>query len=554
VVLVRAAAMVVRRAHRRYVAAELAAGADAARVKRLSGLLHVNRIRAVAGLARGIVEVESDQFDNHPDLLNVNNGVVHLPTGQLRPHNPALHLTKVTTVNYRPDARHGDWTRALTALPPEVAEYMQLRCGQAATGHQAPDDVMPVLRGSGANGKTTFTKAIHAALGDHSTVIPDRVLLANPGDHPTELTTLRGARHALLEELPEGRRLTNKRLKDLNGTSPMTARSIGRNNVTWTASHSLMLTTNYLPIIDEVDLGTWRRLALVEFPYRFTPGGTDPAGPGERAGADGLRERLVEGADGRGEAVLAWIVEGARRWYTGGKVGIPAPAKVVTDTKRWRADADRVFAYFDERLIPDRDSYVAAADLYADFTNWHVGHGNMRWNDQTFTARFECHEQVRRAAIERRRVYTTRAGLSRPSDLFGESLPARTMAWLGVRFRTKADADAEQEPRMDTPPEQHKYPSAHDRSATAVSIRPEPSNSTPHTACATPRCRAPAAESGTPSSAGGKPIPVAPANGRRPPEPTELCPDCQRWTAVRNLDQYDGICGTCHQTRTRATR
>ena len=49
----------------------------------------------------------------------------------------------------------------------------------------------------------------------------------------------------------------------------MTARLIRHDNVTWEATHSLFLTTNYLPRIDETDHGTWRRLAMVRFPYRF---------------------------------------------------------------------------------------------------------------------------------------------------------------------------------------------------------------------------------------------------------------------------------------------
>ena len=325
---------VVRKAHRRYAAHEVSRGADASRMRALSGLLSAGKIRAVVGLARGIVEVESDQFDRHPDLLNVNNGVVDLTSGKLIPHNPTLNLTKITAVDYLPGASHDDWARALTALPAEVVAWMQYRFGQAATGQMAPDDVMPVMRGSGANGKSTIVKAIHAALGDHAVIIPDRVLLANPGDHPTELMTLRGARLALLEELPEGRHLNVKRLKDTVGTSPITARAIAKDNITWAATHTLMLTTNYLPLVDEVDHGTWRRLALVEFPYKFTANGADATTPDERVGAEGLRERLADGAGGRREAVLAWVVQGARRWYDANKVMPAKPERVVVDTEQ----------------------------------------------------------------------------------------------------------------------------------------------------------------------------------------------------------------------------
>ncbi len=178
--------------------------ADADRIKRLAALRTVGKIRAVVGLLRGILEVPPDEFDRHPDLLNVNNGVVDLTTGRLLPHDAALRLTKVSPVNFKPDARSADWDQALRALPREVADWLQVRFGQAATGHMTSDDVMPVLQGNGSNGKSTVVEAIRAALGDHAVIVPERVLLANPSDHPTELTTLHGARLALIEETPRG--------------------------------------------------------------------------------------------------------------------------------------------------------------------------------------------------------------------------------------------------------------------------------------------------------------------------------------------------------------
>ena len=36
--------------------------------------------------------LEGEEFDAHPDLLNVRNGVVDLRDGTLRPHDPQLLL------------------------------------------------------------------------------------------------------------------------------------------------------------------------------------------------------------------------------------------------------------------------------------------------------------------------------------------------------------------------------------------------------------------------------------------------------------------------------
>lgn len=272
-------------------------GADTTLLKALSGLLSRTKISNVVALAKGIVMVDPGTFDQQPDLLNVGNGVVDLRTGELRDHDPALLLTKLTPVHYAPGATHLDWEAAVAALPGEVADWMQVRFGQAATGHMTPDDVMPVCQGGGSNGKSTLLGSINTALGDHAVTVPERVLMSNPGDHPTELMTLFGARLALLEETPEARHLSVKRLKDTVGTAPMTARRIRENSVTWDPTHSLMLTTNYTPRVDETDHGTWRRLALVRFPYTFTESDAAVRSVHQRPGDPALRDRLKAGLD-----------------------------------------------------------------------------------------------------------------------------------------------------------------------------------------------------------------------------------------------------------------
>jgi phage/plasmid-associated DNA primase len=227
-----------RRFAKRLLSDAVRRSADPHTIRAYTRRLTAGAVRAAAGLAKGQLLIDAAAFDAHPDLLSVANGVIDLRTGKLGAHNPDLLLTKCAPTNYHPDAAHRDWYDALSALPADVADWIQTRFGQAITGHPTPDDMLPVLHGAGANGKTTITTAIARALGDHVTIVADRVLLSNPGDHPTEMMTLRGARLALLEETPEARHLNVKRLKDVLGTPQMTARLIRRDSVTWAATHS----------------------------------------------------------------------------------------------------------------------------------------------------------------------------------------------------------------------------------------------------------------------------------------------------------------------------
>jgi putative DNA primase/helicase len=429
------------------VAEQVAKRADPDKIRAYTRRLSNGAVTAAANLARGQLLVDATEFDRHPDLLNVANGVVNLRTGKIGPHDPALLLTKCAPTEYDPGATHVDWDTAVAALPDEVAEWIQLRLGQAITGHPVPDDVLCVFHGAGSNGKTTITTGINRALGEgeHVVTVPDRVLLANPGDHPTELMTLRGARLALLEETPEARHLDVKRLKAVLGTTTMTARLIARDSVTWSPTHSLFVSTNYKPRVDEVDHGTWRRLALITFPYTYRRAGEDLESEYDRRGDPTLRQRIDAGRECQHRAVLRWLVDGARRWYAAGQV-MGAPPKTVTDdTRAWRYETDLILRFYDDKLIPDAGYYVPGRDLYNVFAEWLAEHGYQKWTAQTFADRFGQHDEIRaaRPRISHTRIWLASTLLrdSRHICHFGvpSQLPERFRAWIGVRLRTEDD-------------------------------------------------------------------------------------------------------------------
>jgi putative DNA primase/helicase len=274
------------------------------------------KIGAVVILATGVEWVmrEAADFDAYPDLLNAANGVVDLRTGEMRPHDPALLLTKITAARYVRGAWNGDWYRALGAVPSDCRGWLRLRLGQAVTGYPAPDDVIVFGTGGGENGKTTVFYGVGGALGDYATMLSQRVLSPEHNrEHPAELMDLRGARVALVEELPEGKHLSVQRVKDI--TQPrIKARGMRENWITWDSTHSLFVNSNPRPMIRETDHGTWRRLARMHWPFRFWKAHEWDAltapGPQDRRAVPGLRERIRAGGDGRREAVLAWLVEG----------------------------------------------------------------------------------------------------------------------------------------------------------------------------------------------------------------------------------------------------
>lgn len=370
------------------------------------GVLAKAKIIGLRDLSRGVDGVlqSAKDFDSDPDLLTCLNGTIHLPTGELRPHSPDDLITKSADAAYRPRARHPLFTKALTAIPADLHLWYQDRMGQALTGYPTPDHKLVIGQGSGSNGKSTLSDIFRRTFGGYGVLVSDRALLANNDAHPTELMDFRGARFAVMEETPEARHLNVKRLKDSVGTPTMKARRMRQDPVEFLASHSLFINTNYTPVVVETDHGTWRRLALLPFPYTFRAPGKQLNGPLERTGDPDL---VYAASDPEVRAAaLAWMVEGAVSWYARERRMMEIPGRVDDATRRWRIQTDLILGFCDDRLEFETAAFTQTTDMLSAFNEWSSERGHKPWNDRTFASRFADHENVRQHNVKqtRRRV------------------------------------------------------------------------------------------------------------------------------------------------------
>lgn len=402
------------------------AGLDRNVIKKLNNFLTDSKIKALTSLVRVLVSTEEERFDSHPHLLNVANGVVDLRTGDLLPHDPKYKMTKITDISYTPGFIHRDWDQVLSSLEPDVADWMQIRFGQGATGYATSDDVLPISQGGGSNGKTTLITVIRRAMQEHAVTIPDKVLMPNPGDHSTELTSLMGARMAFIDETPEARHLNVGRLKSLLGSTEMTARKIAKDPITWTTTHSLFLMTNYLPQVAENDEGTRRRLALVKFDKKF---------PRD----DSFRARVSEPDSAAVQACLTWIVEGAKRWYRAGKSIPDFPAKVRRDTDGWLTEADPTNEYIESRFVLDSNSAVLVAEVTEDINNWLMMNSMKSWSKNLASSRLPNSQLFRQHGIRQVMTDKTKKLLDQLDLKFDPDVPSRPRVYRGIRWRKQGE-------------------------------------------------------------------------------------------------------------------
>lgn len=418
-------------------------------------MLQDGKLQAIARIARrtDAVRVTADELDQHPDLLNVRNGVIDLRTGELGPHDPELLITKLAAAEYRPGAAHPLWTKALTAVHPDLHEWLQERFGQSATGHPPNDDRMLVNDGLGENGKTTVINAVKLVLGDYAGLVPHKALLGEPGAHTTELMTFRGLRMAVLEETPEEGHLDMHRVKMTVGTPEITARLMRRDNVTFRATHTMWINTNHLPQVSTTDRGSWRRLARVPWPFTYVQ--EEPTESHHRPVDRTVRPALlIDPADDVRAAVLAWVIEGARRLYAGEGVLAALPPAVVESTQAWRVDSDVALLFTREMLVGDEGALITTQDMQDALNAFVEQRSQRRWGAPTVKTRLT--DALAAAGIRGGHSYgRVKAGVvqsARPDsgDPFAMAAAARNgngtvqpgatvRAWFGVRFRTTAD-------------------------------------------------------------------------------------------------------------------
>lgn len=403
--------------------------------------MSTGRLKSIMGhlkLTDGVQVTEAARLDSHHHLLNTQNGVVNLVDGTLSPHDPDLLITKITKGSYRPGFTHPDWQQALTCT--EEPEYLQLRFGQAFTGETSKD--VAFLIGGGQNGKSLFTTdgLVHA-MGDYAHQAQRSLISKGNGREGAatpDRALLRGRRFVWIEELPEAHSLSVEEIKSVADTGKISARLLNTNPTTFDATHTLFVTSNSLPAVSETDYGTWRRLMRVTFPWKYTE---HPVGPTERPLDPGLKARIAAGRDGQHEAIIAWVVAGAMRYYTDRAAIIDSrrPQSIKDATLQWQVRADRIMGYIDERVEFVADSMVWKKDLLDDFNTWLASQGHSKWGLELFLNRFMDHKLVTDAGVVLLRTRDHDA-ISRPmpsgasfSSSLG-NLPMQVRALRGIRF------------------------------------------------------------------------------------------------------------------------
>ena len=321
-----------------------------------------------------------ESFDANPLLVGTPSGVIDLATCAVRAHAREDRITKRIACDYDPAASAPTWERFIAEIfanDAELIRYVQTLSGYVLSGERG-HHLLPVLYGSGANGKSTFLSTIQALLGDYAGTAPAGLLISNgANDHPTGLASLKGRRLVIVSETGESGRLNESQVKLLTGGDRITARLMRQDFFEFDPSHVLVLQTNHKPRVAGTDEGIWRRLKLIPFTVTIAPERRDPQ----------LPAKLMAELPG----ILAFAMRG---WQLYQREGFREPQAVRGATATYRADSDHVGAFLAERCVMGPEHTCTASSLYLAYTLWAAEAGERALSQRTLGLRLAEREGV----------------------------------------------------------------------------------------------------------------------------------------------------------------
>nr|DAK59476.1 MAG TPA: dsDNA helicase [Caudoviricetes sp.] len=404
-------------------------------IKSVSKLRMARSLRAILTHIEAFVSVPASGFDADPALVCTPTGVVDLRTGELRPHDARYRMMQCTVAPYVPGATHEAWTKALEALDVTERAWLQRWIGCGLTGYQ-PDDngaATPILTGGGSNGKSVIMTGIARAFGGYAHMGAHALLTPDGGkDLLRAAAALRGVRLCYVEELPDGV-LNGNAVKQMSATPTVKGEFKFRDEFEFTATHSLMVSANVMPRLDEGTDAVVRRLAVLPFRYRYVP---NPTRRGDKLADAGLL-RALETREAQA-AILAWAVEGARAYFAAGQHVLPATEDMQAAKNGWLGNIDTLAGFFTDMLVADEDAMIPWTHLYAAFADWQRENGGKAWNKATFKNRVISHRLFADMTDGKLRT----SGMSLYSDgIGGPATPTggRVAGLRGVRFRRPSD-------------------------------------------------------------------------------------------------------------------
>lgn len=363
---------------------------DADMIKASMRCLNKSTVINIAVLVKAQCLIEAKKFDNFPDYIVVENGVVDLKKLKIMPFDPNLYITKRIDLPWDKNIESKYLDKILDALPDDTKDWFLVMAGQSLTGRTPSSDTVFFLKGNGSNGKSTVLNLMTATAGTYGGLPPQASLIRTKNADDFNMSSYKNIHQAIIEEMPD-KQLDVVKMKQLTGTDTITARELYKNNETFKLKCSVWISCNILPQVIEYDHGTWRRIVLIEFNKTYKKSPKDIIDKNDRLSDDSVRNAALHDRNTH-IAFLNKRILGAHEWYKNHMSDPALPQSIIDSTINWKLKGDNIRSWFNETLIKDTGHFILNEDLRESYNHWLTEHGYAPVSHKVFLDRLENHD------------------------------------------------------------------------------------------------------------------------------------------------------------------
>lgn len=337
--------------------------------------------------AKSVHPIRMSAFDANKYLFNLENGTLNLSTLEFHEHDPKDFITKVSHINYDPDATCPRWNQFIDEVMvgrKNVGRYLQKAIGYSLSGDTSLECLFIMFGPTTRNGKTTTIETILRVMGEYGRSAKPDMLATNyfrgqSNGSSDDVARLAGARFVGISEMEQKLTINASLTKQLTGNGSITARFLYEGYFEFHLQAKIFIDTNHLPNVTDRTLFESGRLKIIPFTRHFEDHEQDKT----------LKTTLMQPENLSG--ILNWCIEGYKLFK---KEGLEEPEEVKTATEEYRVESDRTAQFMAQCLKKEKGSELKACNVYNRYKDWCSENGYKYESSQNFYKRVSLEYQI----------------------------------------------------------------------------------------------------------------------------------------------------------------
>lgn len=328
------------------------------------------KIQSIISVLQSMLAINACHLNNDAGLLCVRNGVISFNEYGLYPHESYKnrYLTSMINVDYIPGFRHpifDNFINSIMDFDIGRIEYLKTVFGYAVIGSPR-EQLCFILKGTGANGKTTLIDSISNVLTpSYCCTVPKNIITRENNRDINASSSmymrLRNKRVVFTSELGKDDSIAGASFKKLIGGGRITAREVYKAAVEFDLTATLIIDSNYLPKIesacDEEAYAIKRRMVIIPFNHRFAADERDVSLPQK------LSDYAVQ------SAILAWIIEGALTYM---RYGLRPTQAILYELNTYMESENSILQFFNTCVTDtgNPNDFTGTGELYRAYVDY----------------------------------------------------------------------------------------------------------------------------------------------------------------------------------------